>query len=201
MSASEKLLDNQGLQSIPIEKEPQLYQLSVEQYIQMIEMGLFHPELKTELIEGRLYRKGGIPERHAYCVNRLVSLLFRELTNDEFDISVQNPIRLQNSRPEPDLVIQTKASWEAGGDPKAEDISLVIEVAHSSLTFDREIKLPIYAKNGIKNYWIVNLESNQLEVYGLPSDGTYNEKKVYKPGEKTSLPGMDKEIAVSDFLS
>lgn len=200
MGATEKLLDHTGLQSIPIEKEPQLYRLSVDQYMQMIEIGLFHPERKVELIEGELIYKMGIGEKHAQCVNKLVKLFIQVTLDEAYEISSQNPIRLKKSRPEPDLVVQTRASWEAGSDPMAKDILLVIEVAHSSLAFDRDIKLPIYASNAINNYWIVNLEAEQVEVYSLPSASTYDKKRMYKLDEKISMPYLQKEIAVSDFL-
>ena len=200
MDASEQLTDMPRLQSLPIEKEPQLYRLSVDQYVRMIETGLFHPERRVELIEGELIYKMGIGEKHARCVNRLVKLFMQAVINEDFEVSAQNPIRLEHSRPEPDLVIQTRSSWEAGGDPEVQDVLLVVEVAHSSLAFDREVKLPVYASNGIHHYWIVNLEADQVEVYQQPSDRTYNEKKVYKPGESMSVAKLKEEVSVSDFL-
>ncbi|MEM8895974.1 MAG: Uma2 family endonuclease [Bacteroidota bacterium] len=184
----------------PVMDEPRLYKLTVDQYIKMIDTGLFHPEEKVELVEGQLFCKGRIEELHAHCVNRLVNVLFRALTDTKFDISAQNPIRLENSRPEPDLVVQTKSSWETGGDPTAKDVLLIVEVAHSSLAFDREVKLSIYASSGIKHYWIVNLDLNQVEVYQGPSQGTYNDKRVFKPGEQVIVPLLNKKITVSDFL-
>lgn len=200
MSATEKLLATPELQKIPIEQEPRLYRLSVDQYIQMIEMGLFHPERKVELIEGELIYKMGIGEKHAQCVNKLTEAFFNIIGQTDYKMSAQNPIRLEDSRPEPDLVVQTKASWESGGDPQAEDILLVIEVAHSSLSFDREVKLPIYATNGIGHYWIINLEADQVEVFSVPSADTYNEKKVYKSSDKITIPGLEKQINVGGFL-
>jgi len=160
----------------PIESPPISRKFSVDQYIDLIESGFFHPEEKVELIEGELMNKMGIGKEHASSVNRLMDLIFRAIVSTEYRLSIQNPIRLEKSRPEPDLVIQTEASWGSGDDPGAEDILLIIEVAQSSLRFDRE------------------------EVYSGPSGGTYREKRIFESNESILLPKLDTSISVSEFI-
>jgi len=175
--------------------------ITVDEYMKLVASGFFHPDEKVELIEGQLINKMGIGERHAICVTRLLELLFELKSGTDFKISVQNPIRLEKSRPEPDLVLHTSESLNKGVDPRPDGIILVVEVAESTLQTDRIIKLPMYAVAGIETYWIVNLEDNQVEVYTKPSGDVYDEKKVFKPGETIKLAALDKTILVADFLS
>lgn len=201
MPAAEKEKDFPKQLHRPIEKPPVRRKFSVDQYLEMIENGFFHPEEKVELIEGELINKMGIGKEHANCVNKLAKYLIKVLLDSSFEVSIQNPIRLEKSRPEPDLVIQTKTSWESDEDPVSSDILLLVEVAQSTLRYDREVKLPIYAQANIPMYWIVNLEAKNVEVYTKPSADTYNEKKVFEPGMAIPLPSIQKEISVSEFLS
>jgi len=184
----------------PIETPPVSRKFSVDQYINLIEGGFFHPEEKVELIEGELMNKMGIGKEHASTVNRLMDLIFRAIANSGYRLSIQNPIRLEKSRPEPDLVIQTEASWSSGDDPSAEDILLIVEVSQSSLRFDREVKLPIYAKANIPHFWIVNLEDGNVEVYTKPSGGSYEERTIIENNETVSLPQFDVSLSISDFI-
>ncbi|MEM9674331.1 MAG: Uma2 family endonuclease [Bacteroidota bacterium] len=184
----------------PVDQPPRPRKFTVEEYMTLIDSGFFHPDEKVELIEGELINKMGIGEKHATCVTKLSQLFFRFTLDTDYVISVQNPIRLARSRPEPDLVIHTSASLEQGVDPVPEGIILVVEVSQSTLKQDREVKLPIYARAGISVYWIVNLEADNVEVYTKPAEGLYQEKKVYNSGENVLIPTLEKTVAVSDFL-
>ncbi|MEM6845379.1 MAG: Uma2 family endonuclease [Bacteroidota bacterium] len=184
----------------PIDQPPRRRKFTVEEYLTLIDNGFFHPDEKVELIEGELINKMGIGEKHATCVTKLLEIFFEAKVGTDYKISAQNPIRLPNSRPEPDVVIHTSASLEQGVDPVPEGIILVVEVAQSTLKQDREVKLPIYAQAGISVYWIVNLETDNVEVYTKPAEGLYQEKKVYNPGESILISTLEREVVVSDFL-
>ena len=174
--------------------------LTVAKYVEMIEKGIFDEGDKIELIHGELINKMPISEEHASCLNRLMKAFFLVILEKNYEISIQNPIRLEDSRPEPDFVLQTQTSWETRNDPTPKDILFLAEVAHSSLNFDRNVKLPLYAENGIQECWIINIENHQIEVYTKPGDGVYDEKKVFKKGELISVSSLEASIKVSDIL-
>jgi len=179
--------------------EPRI--ITVDEYMKLINSGFFHPDERVELIEGQLINKMTIGTKHAKAVNKLNKLLTWAAFDTAFEVSVQNPIKLSSSRPEPDLVLQTNESFESDEDPEGKDLLVVIEVSEKTLKKDRTTKMRIYALAGIETYWIVNLEDNQVEVYTKPSGDVYDEKKVFKPGENIKLAALDKTILVADFLS
>jgi Uma2 family endonuclease len=106
---------------------------------------------------------------------------------------------LTDSEPEPDLVLFTR---QTGGKPRASDVHLVVEVADSSLEFDRTVKLPLYAQSGIRELWIVNLMDAQVEVYRQPQlSGTFAVVTILSRGEVAqplAFPGVS--LAVSEML-
>jgi hypothetical protein len=118
-------------------------------------------------------------------------------------VGVQDPIRLEDSEPEPDVTLLVPRDDDyADGHPEAGDVILVVEVADSSIDFDRVVKREIYAENGIVEFWILNLLDRTLEVYRQPqSDGRYGDVRVLSPAEKADilrLPG--EEFTVGDFF-
>lgn len=175
------------------------YKLPVEKYEQMIRAGILTENDRVELIRGELLDKLPIGDAHVEVVNRL-NRKFTKLLEESVTVSVQNPLVLADSEPEPDLALYTR---RAAGKARAGDVHLVIEVADSSLDFDRTVKLPLYAEAGIRELWIVNLLDQQLELYRQPQlDGTYREATVVKPGETVApldFPGVT--ISVSDLIS
>jgi Uma2 family endonuclease len=116
---------------------------------------------------------------------------------------VQDPIKLADSEPEPDFTVLTlRADDYASGKPESDDIYLVVEVADSSLDYDRDDKGPIYAENGIAEYWIVNLIDRCVEVYRDPQpDGKYVSVQILQAGESITLSKLPSvTVAVADIL-
>ena len=107
-------------------------------------------------------------------------------------MSIQNPVRLSDSEPEPDVVLLVPRPDDyAGGKATPSDILLLIEVADSSLEYDREVKLPLYAENSIREFWIVNLIDRCVEVYRQPRpDGTYADVQTLCAEESINLLGL-----------
>jgi Uma2 family endonuclease len=119
-------------------------------------------------------------------VNRVKDLYDRlqKLFADQVDIYAQSPIELpQDGRPQPDLTILKSGSARAHL-PLPEDVLLLIEVSDSTLEKDRNAKLALYARDGISEYWIVNLQDNQLEVYRDPQRERYATSFTVQPGTK-----------------
>lgn len=175
---------------------------SVDDYEEMIRLGVLAENDRVELIRGEIVPKMLIGPRHAGSAKRLNRLFIHRL-GDSAIVGSQDPVRLPDSEPEPDIsLLRPRPDFYASGHPQPPDIFLIIEIADSSLTDDRNVMLPIYAEAGIGEYWIVNLVDDCLEVYRGPQpDGTYREQRVLRRGESTdiaALPGV--VVAVDEVL-
>ena len=174
------------------------HRFSVADYERLIELGILTENSNVELIRGEIVAKMSIGDLHVQCVDILNRLLMRGVGDDAI-ISIQNPIRLSDSEPEPDVVVKAHS---AKGKPSASEILLVIEVAESSLDYDREVKLPLYAENGIREFWIVNLIDRCVEVYRQPQpNSTYADVQTLHAGESISLLALPTlTISVASLL-
>ncbi len=177
------------------------HRFSVADYDQMIEKGILSENDRVELIRGEILDKMSIGEVHAACVKRLNVLLIG-LFGSRTCLGVQDPVCLDDSEPEPDLsLLKKRDDFYAGSHPGPDDVLLIVEVADSSLDFDRGVKIPLYAENGIAECWIVHLADQSLEVYRNPQRGAYSNVSVLRAGEVVellSLPGTP--ISVADVL-
>ncbi len=163
---------------------------TLDQYEHMVHVGAFDPpfDIPVELIQGEIVMMSPIGEPHSRVVIAVTEWSYEVVDRKRFMIRVQVPIRIPatQSEPEPDLVwVRRTISRERP--PEPEQVALLIEVAESSLTYDRTVKLPNYALAGIPEYWIVNLIDEQIEVYRKPSGRTYQEDSVYR-GDATIHP-------------
>lgn len=178
------------------------YLFSVDEYEQMIMYGMLDENDRVELIEGEVLNKMTIGDRHAASLKRL-NRLFSRLVDLRALIGIQDPVRLTYSRPEPDLsLLHLRDDCYESRAPSPVEVFLLIEVADSSLEFDREVKGSSYANAGIPEYWIVNLIDDSIEVYRQPRpDGTWGDMRVLRRGERAevaALPGVS--IAVDEVL-
>jgi Uma2 family endonuclease len=178
------------------------YRITVAEYDRMVEHGILTKEHRVELIRGELVAKMPIGDPHAGCVKRLNKLLGNRL-QDLAVLGVQDPVQLADSKPEPDVsILRPREDFYAQSTPRPADVYLLIEVADSTLDYDREVKAPLYAENGIAEYWIVNLEDKCFEVYRQPrADGTYADVRMLRVGDMAdiaALPGV--AIAVAEVL-
>jgi len=161
----------------------------VHEYHQMAEAGIFGEDSRIELIDGDLIDMAPIGQGHAGVVNALAAAFFRAC-GDHAIVSVQNPIRLDpTSEPQPDVaILRRRADFYVTGDrPGPADVLLLAEVADSSLRYDKTVKLPLYARAGIAEVWIVDLQQRVVEVYRSPSDGSYGEPAKHYAGEQLAL--------------
>lgn len=180
------------------------YLFSVGQYHQMEQQGIVGPLDKVELIRGKVVPKMGIGDEHVACVNRLNQLLMFAAFPHAWP-SIQNPLVLADSEPEPDVVLAVlENSKPRNPKPMAADAMLVVEVAKSSYLYDKRVKVSLYAENQIEESWLVNVDEKVVEVYQQPNAvGQYLKTTSYKPGTGVrlplpQLPGVS--IAVDDIL-
>ncbi len=170
----------------------QIRSLTSAEYYQMMESGIIREGEKVELILGQIFTMAAKGTRHTLATRKLFKQLLA-LIGDRADVQSQDPITLSNnSEPEPDIVIARLRSDDyINSHPSPADIILVIEVADSTIKFDREIKAPLYAAAGISEYWIVNLIDNRLEIYRQPEGSIYTIIEIITPPRGQSLSGRE----------
>jgi Uma2 family endonuclease len=180
----------------------QTARFTVAQYDLMIEAGVFPPGYRAELIEGEIIEMSPIGPPHAACVGRLTQRLILLLQHDVI-VWVQNPIRLDDySEPEPDVtVLKPREDFYAKSLPTPAEVLLLVEVSESSLEFDRKRKLPLYARAGVPEVWIVNLADERVEVFADPADGVYQTTAQVGRGEALQARGVEGlRLGVSEVL-
>jgi Uma2 family endonuclease len=163
----------------------------VGQYHRMLEAGILSEDDRVELIDGEIVEMTPAGGRHVHSVNRLTMALAPAAARAGMVLSVQNPLVLDdNGEPEPDLVLlkdesKSQGSSEEPAVPSASEALLVVEVSESSLSWDRNVKVPRYARASIPEVWIVDLASGVLEVYTEPdSSGHYRKVKTLSGEEE-----------------
>ncbi len=147
--------------------------LTVDEYHQMGEAGILTEDDRVELIEGELVAMAPIGSEHIAATNSLNRLLVLAV-GDRGIVSVGNPVRLnRHSEPQPDFSVLKPRDDYRKTLPRPEDTLLAVEVANTSLDYDRKVKLALYARSGIPEVWIVNLAANEVEVYRSPVADNY----------------------------
>lgn len=182
--------------------QPSRRLFSVAEYDQMVATGILGEDDRVELIEGEIIAMSPIGPRHAACVRRLDRLLTRML-GDRTLISVQCPVAIPNwSEPNPDLALLVpRADFYADAHPLPRQVQVLIEVADSSFTHDTQVKAPMYARAGIRELWIVELNTGRFLVYTRPRAGQYTIVRAYGVGEHfTSQRFAGVKFVVGDLL-
>ncbi|BCV20804.1 Uma2 family endonuclease [Moorella sp. Hama-1] len=175
---------------------------TVDEYYQMARAGILGEDDRVELIEGEIIEMVPIGTRHAACIRRLLHI-FSTKIGDNALVDTQNPLRLgQKSEPQPDLMLlKLRDDYYATSHPRPEDVLLLVEVADTSVAYDREVKINLYARGKIGEVWLVNLQTHQVTAYRLPSPSGYIEAKEYERDDHIAplaFPGLN--IPVRDIL-
>jgi Uma2 family endonuclease len=177
-----------------------LYRWTREEYERLVESGAFPPDARLELVDGLVYRMTPQSSFHSTGV-RAVEQNLKTAFSDGFDIRVQMPLALgESSEPEPDVaVVPGHFSDYSFSHPNT--AVLVVEVADSSLLYDRQKKIPLYAQAGIPEAWLLVLPQRVLEVYCDPRDGIYQSRTVLRIGDSVSpCSRPDVVIQVASFF-
>lgn len=157
---------------------------NVGEYYRMAEAGILTEDDRVELIEGEIVEMSPVGSRHAGCVKRLNALLSQRVAPVAV-VSVQDPIRLDDySEPEPDIaLLRLREDFYSREHPTPSDVLLVIEVAETSDYYDREVKVPLYAKAGIAEVWLVALPTNTVRQFAQPVNGLYQFQQDFEQGQ------------------
>lgn len=168
------------------------HRLSVDDYYRMAESGVLAPDARVELIEGEIFDMAPIGSRHAGAVSWLIKLLATAV-HDSAVPTAQSPVRLSNiSEPQPDLMLlRPRQDFYRRSHPTARDVLLLIEVSDSTVRYDREIKIPLYASYGVREVWLVDVEQPELRCYRAPHNGGYLEMTATQAPGLMPIPALE----------
>jgi Uma2 family endonuclease len=175
---------------------------SVDEYYRMAEAGILGPDERVELIDGEIIEMAAMGSPHGGCVTALTQLMVLRVAEHGL-VRAQLPVRLSAlSEPEPDVaLVRMRPNYYRDAHPTVTDIYLLIEVADSSLSFDRRRKLPLYAREGVPETWLVDLLHEQIEVYRRPENGRYQDVETFARGASLSPSAFpDLRITVDEIL-
>jgi Uma2 family endonuclease len=176
--------------------------ITVAEYYRMDDAGIFGPEERVELLDGQLFEIPPMSPEHAYAVSRL-STVFVQRFAGRASVSAQNPIPLDEiSELQPDLMLnELPAERYAKAHPTPREAMLVVEVAMSSLAFDLGTKLGAYARCGVREYWVVDLVNERVEVFRGPDGDRYRVRLRAGRGESVAPLAFPNEVLrVDEFL-
>ncbi len=174
----------------------------IKEWQKLGEANIFPPDSRLELIDGEILEMAPIGFNHSGHVIRLTHFL-STLVFGKAIVSVQNPLQLGDlSEPEPDfMLLKPNDDFYCSRHPNADDVLLLIEVADSSLSFDQNQKLRLYANHHIPEYWLMNLNDACVEVYRQPHGDCYGEKTTLRVGDSIALSQLDSiTINMNDIL-
>jgi Uma2 family endonuclease len=172
-------------------EEPHIvrHRITVDDYYRMAEVGLLAHDARIELIEGEIIDMAPIGSRRYWAVITMNRLLVQAVGQSAL-VVVQAPVRLSpHNEPEPDLML-LKASTSAAALPAGADTLLVIEVSDTTLAYDVKVKAPLYAKHGVPEYWVMDLEGKKLRRFAAPQGGVWSDVSVLAAPGLVALPGL-----------
>ncbi len=179
--------------------EPGRYHLKVDSFHRMIEAGIFAEDEHVELIQGELHAMPPISAGHA-GKNKRLNRLFSLRAQGQALVAVQDPLTLpEHSEPEPDLMLlRPRGDFYEQGNPTPADTLLVVEIGDSSLSYDRNTKIPLYAAQGVPETWLIDIQKRRIEVYRDPGPSGYRQVLLPDPDQYIApvlLPELRIQVA------
>ena len=174
---------------------------TVAEYHRMAEVGLLNEDSRVELIDGEIIEMAPIGSSHGGNVNRFIRL-FSKVVGDKAIIAAQNPVVLSGyAEPQPDLaILRWREDDYEQSNPHPEDVLLLIEVSDSTLKYDRDVKVPLYANHGIPEVWLLDLQRKQLEIYHDPAHGQYRQRDCRRAGQIAPILCPDAVIDLAELF-
>ena len=183
--------------AVSMERPRRLF--TIEEYERMVETGILKQDDPVELIEGEIVEMGPIGIGHSAFVTNLTHL-FVTLVGERARVRVQGPVHIPiRSMPQPDLALLRPRSY-ARVAATAADVLLVVEVADSSLQYDQTIKLDLYARSGIGEYWVVDANALIVHVYRSPTGSGYRQHRMAGRGDTVATLGFPGESLAVDAI-
>lgn len=189
--------------ALPKQQRPEVLhtrRFTLGEYHRLIDLSFFDENERIELINGQLIPMAAKGSAHETCITRLLRIL-PKIIGDQATLRCQAPITLSfDGEPEPDFsIVQNQDDDYANGHPTETETLIVIEIAKSSLNYDRDIKLPLYAQANIPHYWLFNLVDRQLETYNdpqqiSPGQFSYLNRRIVPIHQEIALPGFSQNF-------
>jgi len=175
---------------------PTRHRLDVEAYYKMAEAGILPEPRRVELIDGDIIDMTPIGSGHAGRTNRLIEIFARAAVAGQALLTAQTPLRLDAyNEPQPDvMLLRPRPDHYTARHPSAADVLLLVEVSDSSLAYDRNTKLGLYARFGVPEAWIVDIPGGAVEAYRTPKDGAYADRERLTAGRLS--PALVPELAI-----
>jgi len=176
------------------------HRLTVADFRRMGEVGILGPDDRVELIAGEIIDMSPIGSLHAALVRAIATTLTHH-ARERALLAIQDPLALADtSQPQPDLaILRPRADFYAAAHPGPADVLLVIEVADTTLAFDLDVKVPLYAAAGIPEAWVIEAASRRTHVFRRPVNGRYTERHVVEPDSEVTCGGdLTSREAVAD---
>lgn len=181
---------------------PQRHAVTAEEYLRMGEAGVFGPEARLELIEGEIVEMAPIGSPHAGTIAILIRHLAR-VAGDAALVWAQNPLVIgPRSVPQPDLaLLRLRSDSYTKSHPGPADVLLVVEVSDTTLAYDLGTKVPLYARAGIPESWVVDLGAREVRVFRDPSVGGYRTSFTAGIGETVGVQALPEvRFAVAELF-
>lgn len=181
---------------------PTRRRFDVDAYYRMAEAGILSPKDRVELIDGEIIEMAPIGSAHGGTTDHLTTLVARAVADGEVQARVQGSLRLDAfNEPQPDLMLlRPRPDFYRTAHPAAADVLLLVEVADSSLAWDRGPKLALYARHGVPEVWIVDLRGRTIDVCRQPGPAGYAEQHSVVTGELTPVLVPTLRIDVSALI-
>jgi Uma2 family endonuclease len=175
------------------------HQFTVADYQRMGEAGILLEDDRVELIEGEIIDMSPIGRRHQACVDQLAERFFEALGRRVI-LRVQGSVRLSDlSEPQPDLaVLRRRSDFYAGSDAAPDDVLLIVEVADTTLHYDRDVKVPLYARARVPEAWVVDITGQRVLVYREPGSRGYATSLEAQGDDRLSLEGFPELVLTAD---
>jgi Uma2 family endonuclease len=179
------------------------HRITVDEYYDMARTGVIEPDARVELIEGEVVRMPPIGDRHGSAVEELDELLHAAVSG-RARVRCQMPLRLSNySQPEPDFVVmRLRAGRNDRAHPSATDVFLLIEISDSTLRYDLDVKVPLYARHSVPEVWVIDLKYRKIHFHRSPDRGAYQDVTSVPNSGLTDIPGVaGATVDLSEILS
>ncbi|WP_038016980.1 Uma2 family endonuclease [Synechococcus sp. PCC 7335] len=162
--------------------------ITTNEYHRMAEVGILSPDERVELIAGQIIQKMPKGPRHSALCKRIEKLIER-LLGDKVLVRLQDPIQLDlYSEPEPDIVVaHPNASFYVDHHPTPNEIYLIVEIADSTIERDLGFKADLYAAVGVADYWVLNVQAQQLHIFRQPQADGYQRQMILKGQQSANL--------------
>lgn len=174
---------------------------TVAEFHRMAEVGLLNEDSRVELIDGEIVEMAPIGSEHAGHNNYLQSFLAYRLYGKAV-VAGQNPVVLGGyEEPQPDIaLLRWREDYYRTAHPHAEDVLLIIEISDTTLRYDRDVKVPLYAKNGVPEVWLLDVQQKQLEIYREPLHGVYQQRDCRNTGQIAPVSCPDAIINLNELF-